>query len=748
MKTWLLALGALATALTVSAPAATAANFYYYLPLPAAVGADEAEVYTPYVFQAHAGLAGAALRDAALQEVRKALPRELAAITVKGAGSSADLAVAADQTQDPTITDRALGAVYFTLRVAGVQRVTLQGRPLDGAYFSRPAVVLVAPLQAALPPRQIGFGFVRYGDTVAPVDTFYQRLQAGDTAIRDAALKLLQSASTPVKLALLGSLPALHMRDVTQAILPRLTDGDLTVRLKALELLKGYKSGNVLTALADVVDRDPSPDAKLGAVRILVAAGQSKFKKYLLLEDLKSPDAAKVVDAAKGLIATGDPKFATSFEGLVRHADPAVRAVGVKGLQSFKRYAVMAALLDDAKVAQDVNVAGARILADEDQGARQAKGLGWLLAKGPEPQALHAAEVAGAKHVPGTTRALGGALKRPEKTVRLAASKALASLKDPAGLEPLAAAVRNAGADDEREAMTADAISIIAVQPLSQVIKISQSSDVTVRELALKSLAEFAKKKPNPKVVAVLTDRISDSEPSIRRAAVFALARIHDPKVARTLFGLKDDKDDAIRAQVALSLGSSKDPKAANMLLGYLDDPSNKVKEIAVKAIRERKLLAAMPKLKNLVDYRHDGVRVEVVRAIAAMSKPGDPAIFDMWAQKIYDKSPAVRILAIDQLAAYPHDPRSAITIGSGVTDQDKGVKLHALKILSKSQDVNAVEQVIRGLFDDDVDVKMAALDALAALKSPKAMKALTEFISNEGDASLKKRATEVLDTL
>ena len=136
------------------------------------------------------------------------------------------------------------------------------------------------------------------------------------------------------------------------------------------------------------------------------------------------------------------------------------------------------------------------------------------------------------------------------------------------------------------------------------------------------------------------------------------------------------------------------------------------------------------------------------MKGVLALSTPGDPILFDLYQGRLYDSDARVRLLALDGFATYPKDQRQASAVGGAVVDADKRVKLRAIEILGGSEDEGAVEQVIRGLFDEDKEVKMAALGALESIGSVKATKAVQEFVLNESDPELLTRANEVLGKL
>ncbi|MGM0577039.1 MAG: HEAT repeat domain-containing protein [Myxococcota bacterium] len=742
-KTWLSLL-----LLLLLAPGVRAATYLVYVPQPIALGGASGEVYTATGFEAHDGLAGAALADAAMAELNGMLREDARALKVEIRGGVATVTAAEDRAEDPAVVDRALGAVFHTLRLAGLDEIRLGDEALSPSSFSRGALLPVLPLASALPPRELAYGYVLLDGRPVPAAEFNRRVAGGHASIRKAIADALSRGTTPVKLSVLASLDGVRVSDPLGLLIPRLEDEDPAVRLAVLEAVEGRRDARLLDALERVVDTDPNSEAKIAAARILVDAGRSAYKKYLLLEKLRSSDASVVIEAAGELIATGDDRLAPALAELVRHNNPEVRAIGVDALREFERFDLMTGLVGDSDVNRDVAQPLARTLADEAKGQRRAAGLAWLLREGDREQAVHAANVVASERVPGTTEALGEALKRAEPEVRSAAAQALGALRDTAALEPLAEAVRQSSEDEERDLFTEQAIRIIAVQPLDQVIKISESPDVTIRQLAVKSLAEFARDRPNPRVLSVLRKHLKDDEDAIRRAAAYALARIDDPTVVEDLVALKGDEDPVVRQQVALALTGGKHPEAESILLSYLDDPDNRVKLQAVKAVRKRQMAAAFDKLKWMSEYRHTEIRREVMKALITLAEPGDEALFDLYQQRLYDEDPQIRISAIEALSQYEKDARVVTVIGGAVTDQDKQVKLKALEVLSRSDDANAVEQVVRGLFDTDTEIKMAALDALERLGSPKAIQALQEFVLNEDDAAVKTRANEVLNTL
>ena len=183
--------------------AASAAEFQIYVPLTVKHGGQAVEVYMPQTFKAHVGPTGSALVDAAMSELSKVYA-DVKALDVSVRGATANIGVRdAAKTTDPATVDRAAGAVYHTLKAAGVSAVTLLKRPVDDNHFVRGASLIVLPFTAVMPPNRLKYGLVRFGAVVASANAFYKRLAEGDVEIRRAALSLLNGGSPAIKMALL-----------------------------------------------------------------------------------------------------------------------------------------------------------------------------------------------------------------------------------------------------------------------------------------------------------------------------------------------------------------------------------------------------------------------------------------------------------------------------------------------------------------------------------------------------------------
>jgi len=690
------------------------------------------------------------MADAALKKLAQELP-DAAAISATYTQSGADLAIDATKATDVAVADRALGAVYHTLKAIGFDEVRYAGKPLSAESFTRGAWIQVAPLTAALTGPRLTAGYVWLTGVPVPVASFYKRLDAQDKDLQAAAIKLIETGSPEVRLALVTSLDALKLKDKESVALGRLEDTDSRVRLAALAHLEKSPSANTIKALQAMVEKDPDTNTRARAVKILVASGKKEYARYLLLDTLQSSDPAQVISAAKNLAASKDKKFAPALAGLATHQSPQVREVAVQSLADMGELTLLLGIVQNDKIAQETREQAALVLMTSTVQTDKAAGISFLVEKGSADNALKAAKMARDEVVIGTVPSLAKALSRPEADVRKTSAEALGKLKDPAGLEALAAALRAASDPAEKELYTQTATAIVSIQPVEQAIAIASSKDVTVRDLSIRALAGFMKERPNPKIVDVLEGALKEKEPSIRQAAAYALARVPDEAVAAELGKLSDDQDPLIRVQVAYALSHSKQPNADAIIVKYLDDKDAAVKEAALVGVQVRKLTSALDKVKNLASYRKVEVKREVIRALLVIAQPGDPSLFDLYAKAMLEEDVELRILAVEALSAYPNtDVRVHQAIGTPLSDDraPKELKIASLKALAKVGSPNAVEHAVRGLFSDDRDVRMETIATLEALNSDKAKRPLQEFIIREPDKEVKARAQKLWDAL
>lgn len=123
-------------------------------------------------------------------------------------------------------------------------------------------------------------------------------------------------------------------------------------------------------------------------------------------------------------------------------------------------------------------------------------------------------------------------------------------------------------------------------------------------------------------------------------------------------------------------------------------------------------------------------MRVDAVRAFAMQSTgvdtPEQRQITDQLARQIQvEPDPLVRQAVVTSIAAF-RTPMAQQVLEAGLNDENAAVRVACCRALGKRADTQSVPALANALHaDKDVDVRLAAVEALGKIKSPDAQKAL-----------------------
>ncbi len=646
--------------------------------------------------------------------------------------------------------DIVLSEVYHSLRAAGVEDIRisrLKAEPMVEADAPLAVFLPIYPLWQVLPPRTVRHTLVKLGkEELLSSDRVAVLLDQSDAKVMDRLRSLLNDGSEAAQLAVIEFFEHKKLSsregDYARALKP---SHPSAVKLRLLEALESTRNERTLDAIANVADNDMDPMVKSAAARILMDRGRAKYRAYILLEKLQSPRVDTVVAAIGDIVKSGNRSLATSLGALLAHEDERVRETALAGIVGLKDLALVARAMDNEGVAKALRLVAAGHLTQSSNASLVRRGLRFQLLHGEADVATSAAKMIGELKARDAQSELTAALKRDEPEVRHAAARAFGAMKMSTALPALAEAVENPA---DKEVVEPVVISIIASMPLGSVIELTESEIVVLRRLSLKSLAEFSKERVSTRILKVLRARLSDTDPEIRKAAVYALARTPDRDVARDLLSLQDDADAFVREQVVVAVVAAGLPEAKDLVLAKLKDTSDGVKYEAVKGVRKLKIVEAKPRLLWMVDYRKIEIKREVVQAVVDLATPADyDKHFDIYVRLMFDMDETVKLAALEGLRPIP-DPRVVSHISSLVRDPNETIQLAAIRALGESGDPRSVEALAGALLVGSHDVKLAVLTALAQLRAEQARKPLDEFLLNETDLGLKKKALEVLDLL
>jgi len=276
--------------------------------------------------------------------------------------------------------------------------------------------------------------------------------------------------------------------------------------------------------------------------------------------------------------------------------------------------------------------------------------------------------------------------------------------------------------------------------------------------VAVEVIGELQCPEAAPHLIAIMDTDLRE----VRRASVLALAELREKNVLPELRKLVEDRDGHVRNAAISALGRIGDKTSFVPLLRHLDlEKYDDVLEVTVKAlllIEPAKLFALTPSLPPvirkmiaqyagqvdvLLDLSRDPELSVKLAALSSLGRHRDERVAKQLSTALGDPDPEVRKTAVMALGAANcciDDLKTALK------DSDMWVRLHAVKALGDSGKPEAAIAVIPLLYDKEVPVVLAAIDALIQLGSTESV-ALSS-IQNHPDAAVRERVAEVLERL
>lgn len=213
--------------------------------------------------------------------------------------------------------------------------------------------------------------------------------------------------------------------------------------------------------------------------------------------------------------------------------------------------------------------------------------------------------------------------------------------------------------------------------------------------------------------VELLIDLVSASWPSVRAAALQALARTDADTFISAISGLDPDAHWSVRAALATALGGLGKERAEAPLTSLLRDADQRVIPAVLDALAKVGATAAGPEIQARLKADDQVVRAAAARALAALKAPGAvAALTEALAFAQRDGLYAARAAALDALVAV--DPAAARPLlMAALADKDWAVRLRAAEHLRKidpAVDVSAMRPA-----PPPIVPELAAVDTLVA---------------------------------
>jgi len=248
----------------------------------------------------------------------------------------------------------------------------------------------------------------------------------------------------------------------------------------------------------------------------------------------------------------------------------------------------------------------------------------------------------------------------------------------------------------------------------------------------------------------------------VRRASVLALAEIREESALQELRKLIDDRDGHVRNAAISALGRIGDKASFAPLLRRLDvEKYNDVLEENVKALLSidptemfsrittlppvvRKMVAQYAgHVDLLLALSHDQELSVRLAALSSLGRHQDTRVAKRLSDALADHDPEVRKTSVMALGSL-HCCTDDLTIA--LKDSDRWVRLYAVRAIGDSGKPEAANAVISLLYDKEVSVVLATIDALIQLGSAESV--TLSPLRNHPEASVRERVAEVMERI
>jgi HEAT repeat protein len=483
------------------------------------------------------------------------------------------------------------------------------------------------------------------------------------------------------------------------------------------------------------MDKDKDPQVALKASQIL---GQSKNKAYsvrALFFALRGPDEAASIEAVKNLAQSKEPSAVPELAAAARGNRQPVALAAIDALVALEQPAELEKLFSDGKLDKERQLrasSGALKLKDEKV---KFGALTHQASQAPAPDALKALEgLAGVKD-PDPRPSIEGALSHPEAPVRHDAAKRLAKLKNPASLKALS----DAGTKPEDvEVIQTAASEIMGGLPVADILTYTGNKNLILQRVAYLALGLKADTN-NPKIFETLKKGTTSSDAGIRASSVLALPAFKDDKAKEAILALGKDADPQVRRNVARALASWPAGTGTELLLGYLSDASGDVTQAAIETLEAQGEGTAYTPILKLFRGKptHAGTRGACLKALVKLAPEKElQTVISTVGGGLFDEDRGVKILAIDLLGRYDN-PASVTTLAALINDPVEEYRVRSILAMGNTGSNDAVELLVSVLNDQSKPVRLATMQSLGKLGKKSAAPAIEKRIAVEEDAEV-----------
>lgn len=261
------------------------------------------------------------------------------------------------------------------------------------------------------------------------------------------------------------------------------------------------------------------------------------------------------------------------------------------------------------------------------------------------------------------------------------------------------------------------------------------SGDANVRRQAAEALG--LRGANDPAVRALMTALTTERSPAVRRALIRSLARRGDPEAVPVLVASWRTMDDIEREDAARALGELGTPEAIDSLVAaLLESPLVPAATAGLARAGDRAIPALVAGLGPS----------PWPRVLALLGQTGNPLLVPRILPYLTAESGAVRVAALDALAALGDSRAAAPAAEVALRDEDPAVlsaALRCLGVLAGPDQVSTLEEMLGGLEANDLHF---GFRALLRADIDAGVAALTSAITSDEPARVQSAADVALE--
>jgi cyclophilin family peptidyl-prolyl cis-trans isomerase/HEAT repeat protein len=263
------------------------------------------------------------------------------------------------------------------------------------------------------------------------------------------------------------------------------------------------------------------------------------------------------------------------------------------------------------------------------------------------------------------------------------ALRGLATHQDAHVLPQARALAANRAADVKLRVAAIRLLSRAGGAPDAAVLTTILSQELSDSAVALEALTAIGALR-SVEAFDVVIDRLSDSAPAVRAAAITAAARVDPDMFLLVLSGLARDRDWSVRAALASALGSLPADRVTPALVDLASDDDARVHGAALRALAALKVPDLAERLAAALTAEDFAARAVAAELMGELKPEGGAALLAAaYTRGESDSAYAARLSAVNAIAGY--GAAAVATLQRALSDREWPIRLRAAALLRQA---------------------------------------------------------------